>query len=65
MSSTSALRAQQTRTRSSTPTFGVRFADERVTTSVKVTNLANQEVMQHVFGDVLKRQVVGEVRVGF
>ena len=45
--------------------FGVRFADERVTTSVKVTNLANQEVMQHVFGDVLKRQVVGEVRVSF
>jgi iron complex outermembrane receptor protein len=45
--------------------FGVRFADERVTTSLKVTNLTNQEVMQHVFGDVLKRQVVGEVRVSF
>ena len=45
--------------------FGVRWAGDRVTTSVKVTNLANQEVMQHIFGDVLKRQVVGEVRVAF
>jgi len=45
--------------------FGVRWADGRVTTSIKGTNLANQEVMQHVFGDVLKRQVVGEVRFRF
>ena len=45
--------------------FGVRWADERVTTSIKITNLTNEEVMQHVFGDVLRRQVVGEVRVGF
>ncbi|MBM3778801.1 MAG: TonB-dependent receptor [Acidimicrobiia bacterium] len=44
---------------------GVRWMDDRVTTSVKVTNLANQEVMQHVFGDVLKRQVVGELKVEF
>ena len=45
--------------------FGVRWAGDRVTTSIKITNLTNQEVMQHIFGDVLKRQVVGEVRVGF
>jgi len=45
--------------------FGVRWADERVTTSVKITNLTNEEVMQHIFGDVLKRQIVGEVRVSF
>jgi iron complex outermembrane receptor protein len=45
--------------------FGVRWLSDRLTTSVKVTNLANQEVMQHIFGDVLKRQVVGEVRVEF
>jgi iron complex outermembrane receptor protein len=44
---------------------GVRWADGRITTSVKGTNLANQEVMQHIFGDVLKRQVVGEVRFRF
>jgi outer membrane receptor protein involved in Fe transport len=45
--------------------LGVRWAGERVVTSIKVTNLANQEVMQHIFGDVLKRQVVGEVRFTF
>ena len=45
--------------------FGVRWAGERVTTSIKIVNLTNEEVMQHIFGDVLKRQVVGEVRVGF
>ncbi len=45
--------------------FGIRWADERVVTSVKVTNLTNEDVLQHVFGDVLKRQVVGEVRVTF
>jgi iron complex outermembrane receptor protein len=45
--------------------FGVRWAGERVVTSIKVTNLANQDVLQHIFGDVLKRQVVGEVRLTF
>lgn len=44
---------------------GVRWAAGRVVTSLKMTNLANQEVMQHIFGDVLKRQVVGEVRLTF
>ncbi len=46
-------------------TFGVRWLDDRVTTSLKVTNLGNQQVQQHVFGDIMKRQVVGEVRVAF
>jgi hypothetical protein len=32
---------------------------------VKLINLANQEVQQHVFGDVMKRQVIGELRVTF
>jgi iron complex outermembrane receptor protein len=45
--------------------FGVRWLDDRITTSVKVTNLGNEEVMQHVFGDIIKRQVVGEVRLEF
>jgi outer membrane receptor protein involved in Fe transport len=45
--------------------FGIRWADRRVVTSVKVTNLLNEDVLQHVFGDVLKRQVVGEARVTF
>ena len=46
-------------------TFGVRWYDNRITTSLKITNLGNQQVQQHIFGDILKRQVVGELRVGF
>ena len=45
--------------------FGVRWSKNKVTTSLKVVNLANQDVQQHVFGDILKRQVVGEMRVRF
>jgi outer membrane receptor protein involved in Fe transport len=44
---------------------GVKWAANKLTTSVKVINLFNQEVQQHVFGDILKRQVVGELRVNF
>jgi outer membrane receptor protein involved in Fe transport len=46
--------------------FGVKWAkNDRVTTSVKATNLGNQTVQQHVFGDITKRQIVGELRVQF
>jgi outer membrane receptor protein involved in Fe transport len=45
--------------------FGVKWAANRVTTSVKVFNLLNKEIHEHVFGDILKRQVVGELRVQF
>jgi outer membrane receptor protein involved in Fe transport len=45
--------------------LGVRWMSNRLTTSLKITNLANQQVMQHIFGDVLKRQVVGEARFEF
>jgi len=45
-------------------TVGVKWLDGRITTSVKANNLGNRMVLQHIFGDVLKRQVVGEVRVG-
>jgi iron complex outermembrane receptor protein len=45
--------------------FGVRWAHEHLTTSVKSTNIFNQDVMQHVFGDIIKRSVVGELRVNF
>jgi iron complex outermembrane receptor protein len=45
--------------------LGVRWLGDKVTTSLKVTNLANEEVLQHIFGDITKRQVVGELRVTF
>jgi outer membrane receptor protein involved in Fe transport len=44
---------------------GVRFGGERFTASLKVTNLANRAIQQHIFGDVLRRQVVGELRASF
>lgn len=42
--------------------FGVKWGGGAVTTLIKVTNLLNQSIQQHVFGDVLRRTVVGEVR---
>ena len=45
--------------------FGVKWAGEKLTTSVKVVNLLNDEIQQHVFGDVMKRQFVFDLRVDF
>lgn len=45
--------------------FGVRWAGGKVTTSVKVNNMLNQTVQQHVFGDLMRRSVTGEVRLDF
>lgn len=41
--------------------FGVKWND-RMTTTVKSTNLLNKEIQQHVFGDILGRTVMAEVR---
>ena len=41
---------------------GVKWQDGAVTTTVKVTNLFNQTIQQHIFGDLLRRTVVGEVK---
>ncbi len=43
--------------------LGVKWAGGKVVTSIKGTNLLNEEVQQHVFGDVIKRAVMGEVRI--
>jgi len=45
--------------------FGVKWAGGKITTSIKGTNLGNQEIQQHVFGDIIKRSLVGELRVNF
>jgi iron complex outermembrane receptor protein len=45
--------------------FGYRWADDKITTSIKIVNLTNEDIQQHVFGDITKRQILGEVRVGF
>jgi outer membrane receptor protein involved in Fe transport len=44
-------------------TFGVKWNQGRVTTLVKVNNLLNDEIQQHVFGDILKVSALFEVRV--
>ena len=45
--------------------IGYRWWNEKVVTSLKLTNIGNQEIQQHIFGDILRRQVVGEVRFNF
>jgi iron complex outermembrane receptor protein len=46
--------------------FGVKWGkDGKIVTSVKGTNLTNDDIQQHVFGDLIKRSIVGELRVGF
>jgi len=45
--------------------FGVRWGDGRVTTTIKATNITNENIRQHIFGDVIKRTLVGEVRFQF
>jgi outer membrane receptor protein involved in Fe transport len=45
--------------------FGVKWLQDRLVTTLKINNLANTEVQQHIFGDIIKRQVVGEVKYGF
>jgi outer membrane receptor protein involved in Fe transport len=44
---------------------GLRLADGRVVTTLKAINLFDREIQSHVFGDILKRQVIGEVRFTF
>jgi iron complex outermembrane receptor protein len=44
-------------------TFGAKWNQGRVTTLVKLNNLLNDEIQQHVFGDILKMSALFEVRV--
>jgi iron complex outermembrane receptor protein len=45
--------------------FGVKWWEGRLTTTLKVSNIFNEEIQQHIFGDVIKRSITGEVRVEF
>jgi outer membrane receptor protein involved in Fe transport len=42
-------------------TFGVKLADQKLTLSLKGTNLTNQEILQHIYGDLLRRSVLLEL----
>lgn len=45
--------------------FGVKFAGDKVTATIKAINLTNEDIQSHVFGDFLKRQIIGELRFQF
>ena len=45
--------------------FGVKWPGNTVTTTIKFNNLFNEEIQSHIFGDILRRQVIGELRVQF
>jgi outer membrane receptor protein involved in Fe transport len=45
---------------------GVRWGEHRTYTAMlKISNLANTPIQNHVFGDVLKRQIAGEFKMRF
>jgi outer membrane receptor protein involved in Fe transport len=44
--------------------LGMRW-NNRITTTIKSTNLFNKQIQQHVFGDVFGRSVTAELRVDF
>jgi hypothetical protein len=43
----------------------VRWMDGKIISSIKVINLFNEDIQSHVFGDIIKRQVMGELRFQF
>ena len=45
--------------------FGVRWIDGHITTTVKVNNIFNDRVQQHIFGDIIQRMWYGEVMFNF
>jgi hypothetical protein len=45
--------------------FGLKFLRDKITATVKVINLLDEEIQSHVFGDIMKRQVLGELRFQF
>jgi outer membrane receptor protein involved in Fe transport len=44
-------------------TAGIKFSGGRYSAALKIVNLTNEEVQQHVFADVLKRQVMVELKM--
>jgi outer membrane receptor protein involved in Fe transport len=44
---------------------GFRFMDEKVTFGIMGTNITDDEIQTHVFGDIIPRKLVGELRFRF
>jgi outer membrane receptor protein involved in Fe transport len=45
--------------------FGVKWQEGKVVTTIKGTNLLNETVQQHIFGDIIKRSLLAELRLTF
>ena len=45
--------------------FGVKWNEGRIITTIKGTNLLNESIQQHIFGDIIKRSLTAEVRFMF
>jgi outer membrane receptor protein involved in Fe transport len=45
--------------------IGAKWAGGKLITTLKTTNLTNQQVQQHIFGDVIKRAVMADMRISF
>jgi len=43
-------------------TAGVKFGG-RYSVALKIVNLGNQQIQQHIFGDIFKRQIMGEFKL--
>jgi len=44
---------------------GYKWFDNRLQAKLKVTNLTNEEIQQHIFADIMKRNIVAELTVHF
>ena len=44
-------------------TIGTKWHDGRYGVALKATNLGNQTIQQHIFGDIVKRMVVLEFKM--
>ncbi|HXT70678.1 MAG TPA: TonB-dependent receptor [Vicinamibacterales bacterium] len=44
-------------------TAGAKFQDDKYSVALKVTNLMNQTIQQHIFGDIIKRMAMVEFKV--
>jgi outer membrane receptor protein involved in Fe transport len=44
-------------------TVGMHFSEGRYSLALKATNLMNEQIQQHIFGDVVKRTVVAEFKM--
>ena len=46
-------------------TLGLKWNGGKIVTSLKGTNLLDKDIQQHIFGDIMKRAISGEVRFRF